>query len=144
MKKQTIISVSLFLLAALLPNVHRMLNNEHIYKFHPFPFSNMEISLQWYVKDLGDLFSYSLVMLLVLFLLRVVEKHLEGEQWKGHDKILSFIKVWERVFNITFIISIFDIAHYLLSFKQTEWLYLVMNGIFWIMTCYYLFKLKKR
>jgi len=143
MRRATILSVVLFLLAALLPNIHRVLNNVKMEKLHPFPLDrSVGISAQWYIYDIGQAASYMLIMWLVVVILRAVENYIENKESPVPRGFLSFVKVWERVFTVTLIISIFDIIHYLISFRHTEWLYLVMNGVFWIMSCHYLFKLK--
>jgi len=142
MKKDTVRALSFFFLSTIVNNIYRGWQNNKLIK--PFLINDIEISVSWYSKMLCDMTSFLLLMLCVCAILKPVEKHFENVQWVGHNALFIFVKVWHRIFWVVVIISALDIAHFLLSFRQTEWFFLIQNGIFFLMTSYYLYKAYKR
>lgn len=144
-KKYTIRTIVTLVISWILPQIHRIYNNFPIKIIHPFPYAKqVEISTQWYVKDLGDLSSFSLLMVMVYMVLIPVRNHLKEAQWVGHNRLLNFVTLWHRLFLIIIIASIFDIVHYILAFRQLEWYFLILNGGYLVMSLYYIQKLWKR
>ena len=143
MKQKLFVSLFLFLSASILPHAHRLWNNRPIVKFNPFPLSpDTTISHQWYVKDIGDQFGFILLMALVVYVMGIVIEHLKNYDWHGHNFVLEFARVWRRVFYVVLLISIFDLLNYLLSFRQSERIFLIENLLYWLLSGYYLYKLK--
>lgn len=150
MKKYTIRTVATLIVSWVLPHVHRLWNNMPIEKITPFYFGRgktgkpLEISVQWYVKDIGDLLSFSLLMLTVVMILFPVIKHLKEVKWVGHNQLLIFVTLWHRLFLIVLVSSVFDLIHYLIAFRQVEWYFLILNGGYVVMSIYFIQKLWKR
>jgi len=138
MKKPIAKTLLLFFLSVIINNAHRAWRSAEM--IQPFLINDLQISVAWYAKLLCDMISFTLIMMCICFVLQPVESHMKNSEWKGHNAIYIFVKVWHRVFWVVVVISVLDIAHYLLSFRQTEWFFLVQNGIFFIMTSYYLYK----
>lgn len=81
--------------------VHRYWNNRPIQKLKLIPFEDIEQDIQWYIKDTGDLFSISLILLAFYLSVKSIrEKIVVG----------SFL-----------LISIIDIIHYWLFYKRNEY-----------------------
>lgn len=139
MKKAVIKSLALFFFSIVCQSIYRGFSSDAMIK--PFPWAtDTAISIAWYAKDLCDLFSFAALMLCVVYIFKPIEKHLAASQWIGHNAMLVFVKMWHRIFFVVAVTGGLDIIHYLLSFKQTHWFFLVQNAIFFIMTFYYLFK----
>jgi len=139
MKQSVAKSLFLFFLSIICQSVYRAFpSDEMIAPFFLKP--EIHISIAWYAKHLSDLFGFSLLMFCVVFILRPVEKHLQNSEWVGHNAMLTFVKLWHRIFFVVAITGLMDIVHYAISFKQTQWFFLVQNAIFFLMTFYYLFK----
>lgn len=139
MKKPVTITLTLLFLSAIVNNLNRgIISSEMItpYFFEPA----IKISVAWYAKHICELLSFSLIILCVCYVQRTVEQHLSKVSWPGHNTLYVFVKVWHRIFWTIFIISIVDLFHYLISFRQMEWFFLIQNGIFFTMTSYYLYK----
>lgn len=150
MKKYTIRTVVTLSLSWVIPMLYRLWNNSPIEYIHPFLYGTgkdgnpLRISIQWYVKDIGELISYSLVMLTVCMILIPVIKHLQEVKWVGHNGLLIFVTVWQRLFQIIFWASVFDLIHYIIAFRQIEIYFLILNGFYFLLSFYYLFKLWRR
>jgi len=142
MRKATIRSLTLFFLSVIVNNLHRGWQSNT--PIHPFFIGDTAISIGWYTKMLCEMLSFSLLMLCVCAILKPVEKHFETVQWVGHNALFIFVKVWHRIFWVVVVISGLDIFHFLLSFRQTEWFFLIQNGVFFLMTSYYLYKAYRR
>jgi len=143
MRKSVKTTLILFFLSVFFNTAHRAFSSNQT--IHPF-FYNKElaISIAWYAKHICELVSFTLIMCCVCFVLKPVEKHLQEAQWIGHNSLLVFVKVWHRIFTLIVIISLLDLLHYVASFRQTEWFFLIQNAIFFILTGYYLFKAYKK
>jgi hypothetical protein len=143
MKKSVKITLILFFLSVFFNTAHRAFTSNEM--IHPFIYNKeVAISIAWYSKHICELVSFTLVMSCVCFILKPVERHLQEVKWVGHNSILVFVKVWHRIFTLVVIISLLDILHYVISFRQTEWFFLIQNAIFFILTGYYLFKAYKK
>lgn len=140
MKKYAISTFTLLFFSFLLPNVYRMYNNGEIKTIHPFFLSNEKISLAWYLKDCGDLISFSMIVLVVCLLLNLIEKYLKSDHWTGNLEITNFVNLWQLVFWIIFFSSVLDFVHYLIAFKQIQWFFLIQSGLFLIVSCHYICK----
>jgi hypothetical protein len=139
MKKNVYTTLLLLFFSIFVNSLNRAFNSgEIIYPYSLEP--TIPISIAWYAKHVCELISFSLLMLCVCFILRPVEKHLSEVKWVGHNAIFVFVKVWHRIFWVIFFTSILDTINYLISFKQAEWFFLIQNGLFLIMTSYYLYK----
>lgn len=135
-------AIILFFLSCFLPQFYRLFNTKPARILHPFFLKkDITISKAWYIKDICEALSFSFLMLTICFILKAVERHLEEVDWRGSNKMLAFTKTWHRIFYVVFITSIFDLAHYLISFKQTEWFFLILNGFFLFLTAYYIYRL---
>lgn len=150
MKKYTIRTISTLIIGWVLPHIHRLWNNKPIEKITPFLFGKgkdgkpIKISVEWYVKDIGDLLSFSLLMLTVVMILIPVIDHLKKVQWHGHNQLLIFVTLWYRLFLVILVSSIFDFIHYMVAFRQIEWYFLILNGGYVIMSTYFIQKLWKQ
>jgi len=142
MKSTIIKTVILFGISSILPNVHRFLNNTDkmimIKPFHNQP--KEQISLAWYLKDTGELISFTLIIWVVCIILGAVENYLKKERAIEYGRMMVFVKLWQEIFFIIFISSILDFAHYLIAFKRAEWFFLTQTFVFFLMSCYYIFK----
>lgn len=143
MKKSVKTTLILFFLSVFVNTIHRAFNSQEL--IYPFIYEKeIPISIAWYTKHICELVSFTLIMLCVCYILKPVEKHLMEVKWVGHNALLVFVKVWHRIFWVVVIISLLDLVHYIISFRQTEWFFLIQNGIFFLMTAYYLFKAYKK
>ena len=143
MKKQVTRTLLLFFISVLVGNLNRAFNSsEMIAPFTVKP--DIQISIAWYAKHVCDLLSFSLLMLCVCSILKPVENHLKEASWVGHNAMYVFVRVWHRIFLIVFIVSCLDLVHYIISFRQMEWFFLIQNGLFFIMTSFYLYKAYKK
>lgn len=139
MKKSVANSLILFFLSIICQSVYRAFPSDEMIR--PFMLKpDIEISVAWYAKHLSDLFSFMLLMFCIVSILRPVEKHLQDSRWVGHNAMLTFVKLWHRIFFVVAITGALDIVHYFISFKQTQWFFLAQNGVFFLMTFFYLFK----
>lgn len=142
MKSTIIKTIILFGISSILPNVHRFLNNSDkmimIKPFYNQP--KEEISLAWYLKDTGDLISFTLIVWVVCIILNSVERYLKRENVSEYNRMSVFIKLWQEIFWVIFFSSILDFGHYLISFKRAEWFFLIQTFLFFSMSCYYIFK----
>lgn len=140
MKKSVKTTLILFFLSVFVNTIHRAWQSDTTI-IHPFIYEKgIAISVAWYTKHICELLSYTLFVLCVCYILKPVEHHLQDVKWVGHNALLVFVKVWHRIFWVVVITSCLDITHYLLSFRQTEWFFLIQNLIFFLMTGYYFFK----
>jgi len=138
------LSIALFCIACFAPQVYRTFNSNPV-MIHPFYFMpETAISVAWYLKDIGEMISYSVIMFIVTLVLKPIESHLEDVKWSGHLGLLSFVKLWHRFFFVIFVISVFDLGHYVLAFKQSEVFFLVLNGFFVVLTGRYAYKIYRK
>ncbi len=143
MKKQVTKTLVLFFVSVLVNSIDRAFQSEEM--IAPFMYADdIKISIAWYAKHICELLSFSILMLCVCSILRPVEKHLNEVKWVGHNAMYVFVKVWHRIFFIVFIVSCLDLVHYIISFRQLHWFFLIQNGFFFIMTSIYLFKAYKK
>lgn len=143
MKKSVKTTLILFFLSVFINTLHRAFNSQEL--IYPFWYEKeIAISVAWHTKHICELLSFTLMMLCVCYVLKPVEHHLQDVKWVGHNALLVFVKVWHRIFWVVVVISLLDLLHYIISFRQTEWFFLIQNGIFFIMTGYYLFKAYKK
>ena len=142
MRNTIIKSISLFFISSILPNVHRFLNNEHkMIMLKPFYIQvDKGISLAWYLKDIGELISFTLLSWVVCIILKAIEKYLRKERVMEYERMIVFIKLWREIFYVIFISSVLDFGHYMVAFKRAEWFFLIQTFIFFLMSCYYIFK----
>jgi hypothetical protein len=139
MKKNVRTTLVLFFLSVFVNNFNRVFSSPEI--ITPFPFDkDVSISVAWYAKHICELLSFSLLMLCVCFILKPVEEHLKTVQWVGHNSLHTFVKVWHRIFWVVFLVSGLDLVHYILAFRHIEWFFLIQNGLFFLLTIFYLFK----
>lgn len=139
MKKAVRSTLILFFASIIVNNLHRVFANEQM--ITPFVLEKeISISVAWYAKHICDLLSFSLLMVCVCSILKPVEKHLRDAKWVGHNSMFIFVRVWHRIFFIVVVVSVLDLIHYFISFRQTDWYFLIQNGFFFIMTSYYLYK----
>lgn len=145
MKKAAFRSVITFFIGCILPQIHRAFARP-IVRINPFHYGvdrdgkELIIFLQWYVKDIGEALSFTAMMMTICFILKPIEKHLKEAKWVGHNSMMIFVKMWYRVFTVVIVISILDLIHYLLSYRHSEWFFLISNGIFLFFTVYYIYK----
>lgn len=83
--------------------VHRLWNNKPPNKVNWFMIGDVKQDVQWYIYDTGNMLSVSLIILSLL-LIRTKTKNYQ----------IALLAV--------FLISIIDIIHYWLFFKQNEWI----------------------
>ena len=144
MKRFVKITLWLLALSCLLPHVHRAFNSIGERVITPFYFDkSLEISIGWYVKDIGDLLSYSLQMLMVCYILIPVKNHFEEvvEDGKNFNKLLIFVTMWLRLFQTIFVTSLFDLLHYIIAFKHIQIYFLTLNGIYFFVSVYFIRKI---
>lgn len=101
---------------------------------------NEKISLAWYMKDIGELISFSLIILVVCIILNFVKSYLIKEKVSEYYRMRIFLKLWQEIFWIIFVSSILDFGHYMLAFKHAEWFFLSQTLAFFGMSCFYIFK----
>jgi hypothetical protein len=143
MKRNVTISLTLFFLSVFINNFNRAFSSDEL--INPFIFEKeIEISIAWYSKHICELVSFCLLMLCVCYVLKPVEKHLMEVEWPGHNSILTFVKVWHRIFWVVAVTAILDVVNYFLTYKRCQEFFLLQNAIFLIMTGYYLFKAYKK
>lgn len=143
MKKYVFLSLSLFFLSAFLNNLYRIFNSDEIIK--PFFLKKeLEISVAWYAKHVCELLSFSFLMLCICSILKPVRNHLKNSNWLGHNSIYVFTKLWSRLFCTVVWISLFDLLHYIIAFRQLEWFFLIQNALFFLLTSYYIFHAYKK
>jgi hypothetical protein len=143
MKKYAILTISFLFASIFVNNSYRIFQSTGI--IYPFPYrSEINISLAWYTKILADHVSFTLLMTCIIYVLKPIILYIEKSEWIGKNPMLIFVRLWHRIFCIVFIVSIADIFHYLLAFKQSQIFFLVQNAIFIILTSYYLFKAYKK
>lgn len=124
---------------------------QYVYKFvvnpimvNPFPLRpDISISTDWMFKYYGELISYSFMMLAICYVLNPIEQHLK-EKMNSYYGLYIFVRMWHRVFWVIFFTSILDIINYALSFKRNEYFFLIQNGLFLILTCYFIYKTYKK
>lgn len=143
MKKDVKITLILFALSVFMNNLNRAFTSSEI--INPYPLMpDIKISVAWYAKHISELISFSLLMLCVCCILKPVKQHLKSVIWLGHNTLLTFVSVWHRIFMIVFLVSILDLIHYFIAFRRIEWFFLVQNGLFFLLTIFYLFKAFKK
>lgn len=130
MKKYAISTFTLLFISFLSPNVYRIYNNSSIKMVRPFLLSKEEISIAWYLKDCGELLSFTCLVLVVCLLLNLIEKKVEEPY-----EVIFFINLWQVVFWVIFYSSILDLAHYVMAFKQIQWFFLIQSGLFLLISC---------
>jgi len=139
MKKHLRNTLILFFASVLVNNFHRIFSSGDM--IYPFPMEpEIKISIAWYAKMVCDLLSATLFTMCICAVLKPVEKHLHEVTWVGHNAMYVFVKVWHRIFFIVAVVNGLDLLHYIISFRQTNWFFLIQNGFFFTMTSYYLYK----
>lgn len=139
MKKHLRNSLALFFASVLVTNLHRPFTSGEM--IFPFPLEpEIKISIAWYAKMICDLVATMLFTMCICAVLSPVEKHLKEVTWVGHNAMYVFVKVWHRIFFIVAVVNGLDLLHFMISFRQTNWFFLIQNGFFFIMTSYYLYK----
>lgn len=134
-------SLLLFAMACLLPNLHRGFAIFGQNRLTLFPYAQQEaISVQWYVKMLGGMLSFSCTMFLITTILGPVQRHLQGAKWIGHNSLLAFVVMWRRIFIVVAATSLVDAIHFILAFQRFEWLFLLQNGLFFLLTFIMIYK----
>lgn len=144
MKKSVKTTLILFFLSVFVNTIHRVWQSDTTMLYPFFYKKDIAIPISWYSKHICELLSFTLIMLCVCYILKPVEHHLKEVKWVGHNALLVFVKVWHRIFWVVVIISLLDLLQYIISFRQTEWFFLIQNAIFFLMTGYYLFKAYKK
>jgi hypothetical protein len=90
--------------------VHRFLTN-HVPEQMFFPLSKAHTDIQWYVYDLGQIFSYICILSAMAICVRKIE--------------------YVFILTLTCLsVQILDVVHYVLWFKQSEIFFLFENLIF--------------
>lgn len=82
--------------------IHRFWNNEKPHQVDWFVYEDFRQDIQWYICDTGNMLSFSFILLSFIFLRRKTIQY----------SILLFT---------IFVISLTDVLHYWLAFKQWEW-----------------------
>jgi hypothetical protein len=145
-KKYVISSISLLMLSVFTNNVDRVFrSNEAV---APFPLYQPTVldkvrgitSVGWYWDYLGDLFSFAFLMLAIVLILQPIYYHFKLLSGNTYSHLYVFTKMWHRVFWVIFVTSVLDIIHYVLAARQFEKFFLIQNGIFLIMTAYFIYK----
>lgn len=140
MKKYAISSVVLLFLSVLAGQFDRAFNSTDAVR--PFMLIDAETSLGWYTDYLCDLISFSLLMYAVIVILKPIKLHfLEDEK---RNWLYGFVKMWHRVFWVIFITSLLDIVHFVIAARQFDKFFLIQNGLFLIMTGYFIYKLYRK
>lgn len=85
---------------------HRVLNNRPIAMITPFPFSNQELSVHFHVWMILDIVSW-------LFIFWAIWLYITGNYRQDKD--------FKTIFAAHFFNLILDLPHYLLAYKQWEW-----------------------
>lgn len=135
-RKYIISSISLLMLSVASNNIDRAFNSPVATR--PYPLRPViETSVGWYWDYLGDLCSFSFLMLAVVLILHPVYYHFKEIQ---HAPLYVFTKMWHRVFWVIFVTSVLDVLHYVLAARQIEQYFLIQNGVFLIMTGYFIYK----
>lgn len=143
MKRYSIVTIALLFASIFANNFYRIIKSTGI--IYPFPYRlDINISLTWYAKLLSDQISFSLIMACVIFILKPIILYIEKSEWIGKNPMLIFAKLWQRIFIVILIVSIADIFHYILAFKQSQIFFLIQNGLFIALTSYYLYKAYRR
>lgn len=139
MKNHVIFTLTLFFLSIVLNSVYRAFPSDEI--IHPFFLNkSIPISIAWYAKHLSELFSFSMLMWCFCRILTPIEKHLEDSIWIGKNGLYVFVKMWHRVLWVVAITSVFDIVHYVISFRQFQLFFLIQNTIFFVVSIHFIFK----
>lgn len=139
MKKHLRNSLILFFGSVLVNSLHRAFTDSGM--IYPFPWEpDISISIAWYAKHISELSSAILFTMCICAVLKPVEKHLNDVSWVGHNAMYVFVKVWHRIFFIVAVVNGLDLLHYLISFRQTNWFFLIQNGFLFLMTAIYLYK----
>ena len=142
MKKYVIKSLVFFGVSYFIQYAYKFV--EHPVKVNPFPLKpDIAISTDWLAKHYGELVSYSFMMLAICYVLNPIERHFR-EKRTSFFALYIFTRMWHRVFWVIFFTSLLDIVNYALSFKRNEYFFLIQNGLFLILTCYFIYKTYKR
>ncbi len=150
MKKGSIYIIIIFFVSLLIPQIHRICSNHSIILLHPFPFGfdskglPISISLQWYLKEIGEILGTTGLFLCVCVVLKPVENHLKEVKWIGHNGLLIFVTMWRRIFYIVTAGYVFDLIHYLTSYRHSESFFLITNAVFLFWTGWYIYKAYKK
>ena len=139
MKKYILSSIALLMLSVFANNVDRIFYSPAA--VHPYPLKPAIVtSVGWYWDYLGDLISFSFLMLAVVLILQPVYYHFRHLSKNSYQHLFVFTKMWHRVFWVIFVTSILDILHYVLAARQFEYFFLVQNAVFLLMTGYFIYK----
>jgi len=144
MKKSIRITVVLFALAFLLPNLHRAFSGYGVERVQMFLLSNEVISVQWYVKMLCQHISFLCTMLLVCSILKPVARHIGQAPWVGHNAVQEFVVMWWWVFAIISATAAIDVIHFIIAFQRIEWLFLLQNFLFLLLASYKIYYTLKK
>lgn len=82
--------------------VHRFWNNKPPHKINWFIAIDIKQDVQWYIYDTGNMLSFTLILLSFILL---------KNKSKSYNQVLFAV----------FLISIIDIIHYWVCYKQNEW-----------------------
>lgn len=140
MKRYALTSIILLFISVLVGQVDRAYNSVSAIK--PFLISDYETTIGWYTDYLCDLCSFSFLMAAVIVILKPISVHFFTEEI--HSWLYGFVKMWHRVFWVIFVTSLLDIVHFIIAARQIEWFFLAQNGIFLLMTGFFIYKLYRR
>lgn len=129
-KKDAIFTVTMFCLSFMLPHLHRAFAGHGTQRLQLFPLNDEAVSVQWYVKFIGEQVSYIMLLLLCCRVMIVAARHIANSPWNGRNITLDFVHMWVYVTGIVVVFSAIDLVHYLLAFRRIEWLFLAQNGLF--------------
>jgi hypothetical protein len=132
MKKSAFLSVSLLMLSVFAGQMDRVFVNSQ--KAISFLLYDGATSLSWYADYLGDLLSFSLFMLCIITVMKPIYVHFERLQDTVHHRLYVFTRLWYRLFNVIFIISVIDVFHFILAARQSEIIFLSQNILFLLLT----------
>lgn len=99
-KKKTIADIAILVSIYPMVALHRLWSSMPVNKVDWFLFKDREQDVQWYIKDTGGLIAFCLAVFLLY-------RRSKNEHW-----------LFKRLTLFTLIVSIFDIAHYWLSFNS--------------------------
>lgn len=141
MKKYWIISLSLLFLSVITGNLDRFTRLNDGGYIKPFPLMQDEqIHLWWYSKHIAELASFSLLMLMVCYIMKGIEQYFMEKPGESYTGIFIFVKTWHRLFWVIAITSLLDLIHYLLAFKRLEEFFLIQNGLYLMITAFFIYK----
>ncbi len=142
MKKAAFLSVSLLMLSVFAGQADRVFVNSQ--KSIGFVLWEKSTALNWYADYLGDLLSFSLFMCCIIAVMNPICKHFEKLQDTIHHRLYIFTKLWYSLFKVIGVISLIDVAHFIIAARQLEIVFLLQNILFLLLTIGLTYKAYRR